>query len=160
MTNQKRLDEGVACEGYRLDILVNDPSPRVREKVAHQGYGLDILVHDKDYHVRCAVAKQGFGLDILVHDDNEWVLFVVIEQGYGFDILIHNDNPRIRADVVEHCKDSKYLEIALYDESLDVREAVARRYCGLDILKNDENSYVANVAKEMLNKQILQSLCK
>lgn len=117
-------------------------------------------MHDKDPDVRCAVAKQGYGLDILVHDSNEWVLFVVIEQGYGFDILIHNNNPRIRADVVEHCKDSKYLEIALYDESPDVRAAVARRYYGLKILKNDENSWVASVAKEMLNKQILQSLCK
>lgn len=87
-------------------------------------------------------------------------MFVVIEQGYGFDTLIHNDNPRIRADVVEHCKDAKYLEIALHDESPDVRAAVARRYYGLKILKNDENSWVASVAKEMLNKQILQSLCK
>ena len=85
-------------------------------------------------------------------------MFVVIEQGYGFDTLIHNDNPRIRADVVEHCDDIKYLEIALYDESPDVREAVARRYYGLDILKNDENSYVASVAKEMLIKQMLYNL--
>ena len=87
-------------------------------------------------------------------------MFVVIEQGYGFDILIHNDNPRIRADVIEHCKDAKYLEIALHDESPDVRRAVARRYYGLEILKKDEDSYVASVAKEMFNKQILQSLCK
>ena len=85
-------------------------------------------------------------------------MFVVIEQGYGFGTLIHNDNPRIRADIVEHCKDAKYLEIALYDESPDVREAVARRYYGLDILKNDENSYVASVAKEMLIKQMLYNL--
>ena len=84
----------------------------------------------------------------------------MIKQGYGFDILIHNDNPHIRADVVEHCKDAKYLEIALHDESPDVRRAVARRYYSLEILKNDENSYVAKVAKDMLNKQILQSLCK
>lgn len=87
-------------------------------------------------------------------------MFVVIEQGYGFDILIHNDNPRIRADVVEHCKDAKYLEIALHDESPDVRRAVARRGYGLETLKKDEDSWTADIAKEMLNKQILQSLCK
>ena len=85
-------------------------------------------------------------------------MFVVIKQGYGFDILIHNDNPRIRADVVEHCKDSKYLEIALHDESPEVRRTVARRYYGLEVLKNDENSYVASVAKEMLIKQMLYNL--
>lgn len=39
-----------------------------------------------------------------------------------------------------------------------MREAVARRYYGLDILKNDENSYVASVAKEMLIKQMLYNL--
>lgn len=87
-------------------------------------------------------------------------MFVVIEQGYGFDILIHNDNPRIRADVVEHCKDSKYLEIALHDESPEVRRTVARRGYGLETLKKDEDSWTADIAKEMLNKQILQSLCK
>ena len=85
-------------------------------------------------------------------------MFVVIEQGYGFDILIHNDNPRIRADVVEHCEDSKYLEIALHDESPEVRRAVARRGYGLEILKNDEDSWTASVAKEMLIKQTLRNL--
>ena len=48
----------------------------------------------------------------------------------------------------------------MHDESPEVRRAVARRGYGLEILKKDEDSWTANVAKEMLNKQILQSLCR
>ena len=80
----------------------------------------------------------------------------MIKQGYGFDILIHNDNPHIRADVVEHCKDAKYLEIALHDESPDVRRTVARRYYGLETLKNDVSKKVRDIARQKLSEMQTQ----
>lgn len=43
-----------ARQGCSLDILMNDPDPRVRIEVAKQGYALDILMNDGNQDVRWA----------------------------------------------------------------------------------------------------------
>lgn len=65
----------VACNGYGLDVLVNDESPRVRAAVADHGYGLDKLIDDESPLVRLEVANKGYGLDILKDDEDPTVRY-------------------------------------------------------------------------------------
>lgn len=71
-------DEGTRCtlaeyEGYALDKLINDKSPRVRAYVAGWGYGLDKLIDDESPLVRMAVVEQRYGLDKLQYDEDKYV---------------------------------------------------------------------------------------
>lgn len=47
----------VAKKEYKMNVLVNDPSPRVRSMVALSRQYHDILSHDKDEQVRASVAS-------------------------------------------------------------------------------------------------------
>lgn len=74
LTSKDRSERAICAEhGYRLDILVNDPSWRVRSAVARQGHSLDKLAHDPEWRVRAAVAKQGVHLEELMNDPVDYV---------------------------------------------------------------------------------------
>lgn len=63
------ISDGVAKQGYGLDILIDDNNRDVRMTVAHQGYGLNKLINDDYWGVRAEIANQGYGLDKLIHDE-------------------------------------------------------------------------------------------
>ena len=167
-----------------LDKLVDSDDWRVREAVAQQGYGLDKLVNDKDHDVRKAIAEQCYGLDILIHDKDEDVRREVARHGYGLDKLITDEDGYVRREVAYYLKDHNYksvfewandngidididawlnsnyrqreqlakagyhLDVLVNDKDYNIRIIVAEQGYSLDILVNDKNWYVRRAVAE------------
>lgn len=132
-----------------LDKQVDSDDLRIREEVAKQGYGLDKLINDEDAWIRATVARQGYGLDVLVKDKEYVVREAVGEQGYGLDILINDEEPCVRCQVAYH---GYGLDKLVYDKVWEIRAGVAYQGYGFDKLINDKHEDVRYWVKYFLEK--------
>lgn len=159
----------VASRGYGLDKLIDDPNENVRARVARSGYGLHKLVNDEHYFVRAAVAEQGYGLEVLLNDtvgDVASCASKYLSEHPDKKITFTNTNVS-SAELWRKANSTDYydrIEAARTggtdilsklvfdfndDHSQFVREAVANRGFGLDILLTDPSVEVrAAVAKQ------------
>lgn len=154
--------EEIAFRGYGLEKLVDDPNENVRVRVANNGYGLHKLVNDEHWFVRAAVAEQGYGLEVLLNDTAGDV--AACAQKYISEHpeikLVYPEPTTSSAELWEKAKSRNYdyrieaarkggtdiLSKLVFDEadtySQFVREAVAERGFGLDILLEDTSPEV------------------
>lgn len=148
-----------------LDILVRDPSVKVRTTVAayadqsmHTKKLFDILVGDESPEVRAMVAQMAccYGtqnnpyLDKLVHDPSADVRAIVARYSVKkyLDILVNDPDEDVRATVVWWGHRPKDLNKLVKDPSPFVRKAVAMqgRDRNLEKLINDPDEDVRRTA--------------
>lgn len=91
---------------------------------------LDKLVNDEDWHIRVTIAEQSYGLDKLINNRNWQVREACIKSEGWLEFCNNNWETLINSK---------------YD---DVREAVAQRGYGLNILINDANKDVREACIE------------
>ena len=162
-----------------LDILVHDPSEKVRETVAayadyatHTTKYFDILIGDESPKVRLMVAMKAgwFGtpnnpyLDKLVHDPNALVRKEVAHYAIKkhLDILVNDPSEDVRVTVARWGHRPKDLNKLVKDPSPLVRKEVA--LCGRDRnlakLVDDPDNDVRKAAVEKVREKDLNDLQK
>lgn len=165
----KRLDSedpiirgSVAAMGMCLDQLINDPDPIVRILVAKRGYGLDKLVNDPHWAVRAAVADQEYGTAKLINDNNllvryhtnkaainTWHKFIKSEIELNFALKYNN---KFRSLVLKIRDGNCELDKLINDRDWRIRLILAAKCYRLDILINDSNSFVKEIAYINIDK--------
>lgn len=172
--------------GDVLDVLMFDKSSKVRVVVAKQGYKMDIMCNDPNPNVRVAVVyslakgiKESNAIlrkvrDSPTNEDDNYtdiinietsdiernisiltklstdlspkVRIAVAENGYCLEILINDKSPRVRAAVAKH---QYNLDILISDNNWMVRKQLALNGYKLDILIKDRNPYVRAAVASM-----------
>lgn len=142
-SQDKKIKEAIIIKhGMYLDQFVHDPDEDIRAAVAskHRDEDLEILVYDPSVKVRemvavnadCAMNTSKY-FDILVNDESPDVRLLVAMKVscYGkpnnpyLDILVHDPAPIVRKEVA-HYAIKEHLDILVNDPDEEVREAVAR----------------------------------
>lgn len=143
-----------------LDQLVDSLDVEDKIFIANKNYGLDKLIYDKDYRVRRVVASKGYDLDRLINDPHSDVRGVIAKLGYRLDILINDKDKWVRYACVnsdawpEYCANN--WKTLVNNSYWDVRAAVAVLGYGIDILINDEDSFVI---EKCIESEIWKEYC-
>lgn len=111
---RKRM--AVAREGYRLNVMINDPHEVVRTEVAERGFGLDVLQYDDSWRVRKTVASKGIEVDYLDHfgrplasvlDEKVYMLMPETKDNWAYQCEEHFGTIRQLVDFSKHNDFSK-----------------------------------------------------
>jgi hypothetical protein len=90
-----------------------------------------------------------FFIDVIDDTNDKKLIKYILEEYYDYDKMIHHENPIVR---IIYAKNGYNHKNYINDEVSLVRIAVARKGKYLDILSNDKNLYVRNVAKKKLKE--------
>ena len=88
-------------------------------------------------------------IDVIDDTNNKELIKYILEEYYDYNKMINHEHPIVR---IIYAKNGYNHENYVNDEINLVRIAVARQGKYLDILSNDKNLYVRNVAKKKLKE--------
>ncbi len=126
---------------------------RDRLTLSGKTYTVDDIIREKDEYIRIEATDFHFALNELVRDKSPLVRTAVARKKVGHEYLAFDKHWRVRATVAQYCSDKELIEILAKDENEFVRYIIAKRgYCA-ELLINDPDEEIAELAKESLQKR-------